>query len=166
MPIYEFYCEQCNTLFNFLSRRIQPDARPDCPRCGETLERRMSRFAVLKQSAGGENDKDEMPDLPFSEQQLMNAMQALEGEVGSVDESDPRALARLMRKFSDAAGMEFGEKMESVLHRLERGEDPDALEQEMGDLGEDGDLMDFIRAKKSAVMRKRPPQIDDTLYEM
>ncbi|MCK4728291.1 MAG: zinc ribbon domain-containing protein, partial [Desulfobacterales bacterium] len=33
MPIYEFYCEDCNTIFNFFSRSVNTTKRPPCPRC-------------------------------------------------------------------------------------------------------------------------------------
>ena len=34
MPIYEFYCPDCNTIFNFFCRRIVTDKKPACPKCG------------------------------------------------------------------------------------------------------------------------------------
>jgi putative FmdB family regulatory protein len=33
MPIYEFACPNCRILFNFLSKRINPDRLPVCPKC-------------------------------------------------------------------------------------------------------------------------------------
>ncbi len=33
MPIYEFYCEQCHTIYNFFSRKINLEKIPDCPKC-------------------------------------------------------------------------------------------------------------------------------------
>src|SRR5512145_1150123 len=49
MPVYEFYCAECHTIFNFLSRRVNTEKRPDCPRCGRPeLERQVSSFAVSK----------------------------------------------------------------------------------------------------------------------
>jgi len=45
MPIYEFYCVDCHTVFNFFSRRIDTEKRPSCPRCGRPgLERRLQQF--------------------------------------------------------------------------------------------------------------------------
>ncbi|MCZ7558443.1 MAG: zinc ribbon domain-containing protein [Bacteroidia bacterium] len=167
MPIYEFFCADCNTIFNFFSRRVNTSSTPTCPRCDrDTLSRRVSRFAVVSGGTQGGEEGAGLDDLPLDENQLMRAMSALEGDMGRIDESDPRALAQLMRKFSSAAGMEYGEKMEDMLRRLEQGEDPDALEAEMGEMGEDGDIMDFIRAKKSVSGNKPPPKVDDTLYEM
>ena len=48
MPIYEFFCQDCNTIFNFLSRRINTDKQPDCPRCGRRkIQRLLSTFATI-----------------------------------------------------------------------------------------------------------------------
>ena len=53
MPIYEFYCPDCHTIFNFFSARIETEKRPDCPRCGRSkLERRMSVFSHLNPAVG------------------------------------------------------------------------------------------------------------------
>ena len=49
MPIYEFYCSACHTIYNFLARTPKPRKRPTCPRCGRPrLERRASAFAISK----------------------------------------------------------------------------------------------------------------------
>src|SRR5439155_9750716 len=34
MPIYEFACPKCRRIFNFLSKRLNPDDLPVCPKCG------------------------------------------------------------------------------------------------------------------------------------
>ena len=31
MPIYEFYCAKCNTIYNFFSRTANTDKIPTCP---------------------------------------------------------------------------------------------------------------------------------------
>jgi len=167
MPIYEFYCEHCNTIFSFLSRRVVTDALPLCPKCKRnSLSKRMSRFAVVSKSAGEGDDGGEMDDLPFNESQLERAMAALEGDMDTIDENDPKALARFMRKFSSEAGMEFGEKMEDMLHRLEQGEDPQEIEAGMGEMEDDADLLDFFRKRVASGRTKPPPEVDETLYEM
>ncbi|RLB88031.1 MAG: zinc ribbon domain-containing protein, partial [Deltaproteobacteria bacterium] len=48
MPIYEFYCEECNTIFNFFSRSVNTSKRPLCPKCKrKKLKRQMSTFAPI-----------------------------------------------------------------------------------------------------------------------
>lgn len=47
MPIYEFACPKCRKIFNFLSKRINPDRIPVCPKCGnERMTKEVSRFAM------------------------------------------------------------------------------------------------------------------------
>ena len=52
MPIYEFYCATCNTVYNFLSRTIQPDKRPFCPHCKKLkLSKKDEIFGYASQGA-------------------------------------------------------------------------------------------------------------------
>ena len=49
MPIYEYACPKCRVIFNFLSKRINPERSPVCPKCGnKKLFKQMSRFANLR----------------------------------------------------------------------------------------------------------------------
>lgn len=163
MPIYEFYCSDCHTLFNFFSSVIDTVSRPSCPKCRRReLERRPARFATLKHRG------DEAPD-PFSdldESRLAGVMESMMGEIEGLDENeDPRRLAGLFRRFGEASGLEFGPRMEEMMSRLEAGEDPDRLEEEMGDdFDEDESLEEFFRLRKGSWTLGRRPQVDDTLY--
>ncbi|MFQ5583209.1 MAG: FmdB family zinc ribbon protein, partial [Calditrichia bacterium] len=73
MPIYEFYCRECNTIYQFYSRTVNTEKVPFCPGCEKVrLERRVSSFATLsgrKDESGGE---DALPDI--DESKLENAM--------------------------------------------------------------------------------------------
>ena len=171
MPIYEFYCSDCNTIFSFFSKKPDSDARPGCPRCTRAeLERRPSRFAIGRPASETEADAGE--DDPFAgldEDRLEQVMASMAGELDSMGEGeeDPRAMARLLRRFGEAAGMEAGPRMEEMLQRLESGEDPEALEQEMGDVDDEGDLGEWFQLKKRAGAlrdRLKRPRVDDTLH--
>lgn len=169
MPIYEFYCHKCNTLYNFLSRTLQPDKRPKCPQCKTVkLEKQVSAFAqtgrAKEEPAGGAG-----PDLPMDEAKMERAMDALAREADSISEEDPRQAAGLMRKFSKMTGMELGSGMQEALNRLEAGEDPDQIESELGDRLEKEDP--FVIPEKEGKARSRQkarpaPRRDKTLYEM
>jgi len=162
MPIYEFYCLDCHTVFNFFSRTVNTEKRPGCPRCGRAeLDRQVSLFAISKNRK--EADGESMPDM--DEEKLERAMEALAGEVEGVDEEDPRQAARLMRKLFQATGMNLGQGMEEAIRRMESGEDPEAIEEEMGDLleGEDPFAMEKVKALRRKVL---PPARDETLYEL
>ena len=166
MPIYEFYCRRCNTIYSFLSRRIDTEKIPGCPHDKRhRLSRQVSRFAMT--SGGGEGGDDEgLDDLPVDEARLESAMSELAAEAEGVDENDPKAAARLMRKLSQSTGMEYGETMQEALRRLEAGEDPDAIEAELGDAME-GEEDPFVLLGKGAKgSRRRPPKHDETLYDM
>ncbi len=163
MPIYEFLCSDCNTLFNFFSPRIDTDSRPACPRCSRLLERRPAAFATLKHSGEGEPD----PFDGLDESALDGAMQAMAEEfAGAGDEEDPRVMAKVLRRFGEASGMALGPRMEDLLARLESGADPDALEQELdGELDGDAALEDLFRARKALAGRvRRRPRVDRELY--
>lgn len=166
MPVYEFYCADCHVIFNFLSRRVNTEKRPSCPRCTRPeLERRVSLFAISK--GRKESDEDPLPDL--DESKMEQAMAALAGEAENMDEEDPRQVARLMRKLYDATGMDMGTGMEEAIRRMEAGEDPDKIEEEMGDILEEEDPFSEEIAKKGFGKLRRkylPPAVDDTLYEL
>jgi hypothetical protein len=57
-------------------------------------------------------------------------------------EDDPKALGRLMRQMGDEMGEEIGPEFDEVVSRLEKGQSPEEIEQELPDLGDafdDGD---------------------------
>jgi putative FmdB family regulatory protein len=168
MPIYEFYCHKCNTIYNFLSRTIQPDKRPHCPHCKRVkLDKQISVFAhtgrAKEAPAGGE------PEMPMDESKMERAMDALAREADGMSEEDPRQAANLMRKFSDMTGMKLGSGMQEALNRLEAGESPDEIEAELGDRLEKEDpfIMPDKDKKGSNKGTPRPaPKRDATLHEM
>ena len=175
MPIYEFYCSSCHTVFNFLSKRINTDAVPACPKCGKTTARKPSTFAMSKnrpepkagEGAPGAGGDQMDPFANMDESQLESAMESLASEADGIDENDPRQAANVMRKLFDATGMPLGGGMQEALKRMESGEDPEKIEEDMGDLLE-ADPFAGEAAKKSTERRipKRPAAHDPHLYEM
>lgn len=164
MPIYEFYCRDCHTIFSFFSRSIDTTTSPACPKCGAPrLTRQVSLFAVT----GKAREKSETEDLPIDESQMAKAMAVLEKEADRIDENDPRQAANLMRKLSDMTGLQLGHGMEEALARMERGEDPEAIESEMGDLleGEEPFLLSGNKKGPSSG-RQTAPRRDETLYDL
>ena len=137
MPIYEFYCPDCHTIFKFFARRVNTQKRPSCPKCERSdLERRVSLFAISKGRKDGDSDEP-MPDMDESD--IEKAMQAMAGEMENLNEDDPRQAARVVRKLYDATGLHIGAGMEEAIRRMEAGEDPDKIEAEMGDVLEQED---------------------------
>ena len=100
---------------------------------------------------------------------MEQAMMALAGEMEGADENDPKAMVRLMRKFSEMSGMSLGEEAQEAMRRLEGGEDPEQIEAEMGDLFGEGDNLDGLFGQgKLAKLKRRmaPPEHDETLYTL
>jgi putative FmdB family regulatory protein len=164
MPIYEFYCEDCHTIFNFFSKNVNTTKKPKCPSCKtKTLSRQMSAFAFT----GNAKEDSDMDDLPFDEGKMEKAMNMLAGEAENINEEDPRQAANLMRKLTDMTGMELGPGMQEALKRMEAGEDPDAIEAEMGGLLEDEEPFLMPEKKGRAKGAKRAaPRRDETLYDL
>ncbi|MFI5007400.1 MAG: zinc ribbon domain-containing protein [Solirubrobacterales bacterium] len=173
MPIYEFYCPHCHRLFNFLSRSVNTDKVPPCPRCeGKDLARRASAFAISK-GRKEEPARASGPEPDIDEARLERAMESMAGEMEGIDESDPRQGARFMRRMFEAAGVPVAGGMEDALRRMEAGEDPEKIEAEMGDVFETdpfsgvGEKDPAGAARGLAGLRRRlPPTVDPELYEM
>lgn len=164
MPIYEFYCSDCHTIFNFFSRSIDTETCPDCPKCKKNiLNRQVSVFAFT----GKAKEDGDMDDMPFDESKMEQAMQVLAKEADNINEDDPRQAANLMRKLSDMTGVQLGQGMEEALVRLEKGEDPDQIEAEMGDILESEDPF-LMPGKKGRAFRRKmqAPLKDETLYDL
>jgi hypothetical protein len=123
----------------------------------------MSSFAFT----GNAKEESGMDDLSFDENKMEKAMNMLAGEAEKIDEENPQQAAGLMRKLSDMTGMQLGPGMEEALSRMERGEDPEQIEAEMGDImeGEEPFLLPEKKGKGFKAKR-RPPKHDETLYDL
>ncbi len=119
MPIYEYRCQDCGRKSSVFVRRIGMEVEPSCQHCGSrSMARLISPVAVLRSD-------DEI-------------FQGLAEDVSwdDVDESDPRSMARFIRRMSRELGEPLDAEMEAGLERMEAGE---MLEDEEGDDLSDGD---------------------------
>jgi hypothetical protein len=131
------------------------------------MKRKISRFAVVARGTEKkEAQEDGLP--PLDEAKMEQAMAMLAQEAEHLDEEDPRQAAQLMRKLSEATGLTLGPGMEEALRRLEKGEDPEKIEEEMGDILEEEEPFILTKKGKKIGRRKKlsPPQVDETLYEL
>lgn len=171
MPVYEYYCEDCHVIYSFRVIDFHSTKQPQCPDCGrKRLEKQISMFAISKGRGDGGEADDEFPDL--DESAMEKAMMALEGEANALDEDNPKAMAKFMRRLYESTGLKLGGGMEEAIRRMEAGEDPDKIEEEMGDSLDDdsmlfaasgaGGRLDLKSIKKKLV----PPRVDKTLYDL
>jgi putative FmdB family regulatory protein len=161
MPIYEFYCERCDTIFNFYSKSVTTTKQPICPKCKTMkLKRLLSSFSVLSERSQGDSEES----LPFDERKMEKAVGMLAQEAQNINEDDPKQAAHLMRRLSDMAGMDMGKGMKEAMNRLEAGEDPEKIEEEMGDILEEDPFA--LPEKKVGREKNSIPHKDETLYDL
>ena len=87
-------------------------------------------------------------------------------EAEHINEEDPRQMAMLMRKFFDKTGFSLGGQMKEAIARMEAGDDPEQIEQEMGDLMDSEELFSLDTMKKKNQPDVRRPLRDERLYEL
>jgi hypothetical protein len=113
------------------------------------MTREMSRFAMT-QGLGEAAEKSESEGAggaaaDLEDPRMGRAMAEMERDMEHMDETNPRHMAHLMRKMKDL--MPPGtvpKELDVAIKRLEAGENPEKVEEDMGDLlgglmdGEDG----------------------------
>jgi putative FmdB family regulatory protein len=117
MPLYEYRCLNCHRRVTLL-RSFSDSSEPRCPECeSEDLTRLISRVAVLR-----------------SEESRLESLADPSG-LSDLDESDPRSVARWMRKMGEETGEDMGPEFNEMVGRLESGESPEDVERSMGEPG-------------------------------
>jgi hypothetical protein len=137
MPIYEYYCPDNHTIYQFYAKTLaQGQMTPRCPdNPGYRLKKVVSGFAITRGGAGDQStDKQaESPgDASGEDPKMEAAMAAMEQEFSTVDENDPKAMGRMMRRMSELTGEKMEGEFEEVVRKLEEGADPDSLEEQLG----------------------------------
>ncbi len=90
MPIYEYRCQKCGRVSEYLLLRMAEDFAPLCRRCGSgAMERVLSRVRVR-----------------LSEETRLERL-ADPGRWGDLKEDDPRSAATMLKKLAQ----EFGEDL-------------------------------------------------------
>ena len=119
MPTYEYRCQDCRKRVSiYQTYEEYGRAAVSCPKCGSAnLQRLISRVRFAR-----------------SEDTRLDSV-ADPSDWGNVDEEDPRAMARMMRKMGSELGEEIPPEFDEVVGRLESGESPDEIEESMPDLG-------------------------------
>lgn len=149
MPIYEYACAACGKVSSFLVRNVAEHKKPACPHCGrKRMSRAISRVAVVGGKKGAKADRAPAADADRGpsgggmggpppggpdDGGPMPDMAEMESMLGGVDEIDPRSIGRAMRKMAETSGEPIDGEMEEVVRRLESGEDPEKIEEKMGD---------------------------------
>lgn len=121
MPVYEYRCQACGKRSGIYQTYAEYGQRAvECPHCGSAeLQRLIGRVRVAR------SEDSRLDDL------------ADPSEWGDFDESDPRSMARAMRRMGSELGEDAPPEFDEVVDRLDAGESPEEIEQTMPDLGGD-----------------------------
>jgi hypothetical protein len=172
MPIYEFYCPDNHRIYQFYARTLaQGGVVPKCPENPRfRMQKMLSSFAVTGAGRPGEGEAGAGgDDGPREDPRIEAAMGQMEHEFSSVDENDPRAMGRMMRRMADLTGEPIAGEMEEVVRKLEEGADPESLEEQLGaadPAGEPGGEPGAPRTgARRARVRRAAPVRDPQLYE-
>src|SRR4051812_12963585 len=183
MPIYEYYCPQNHTIYQFYAKTLaQGQTVPKCPDNAKyPMKKMLSGFAITSGGKASETEpKPAASGDPVEDARMDAAMNAMEKEFSGVDENDPRAMARMMRKMSEMTGEKIDGEMEEVVRKLEEGADPESLEEQMGGEtpgepdpygdemgmgGPPGEPKDPKEARHRFKARRLPPRRDPKLYD-
>jgi hypothetical protein len=152
MPIYEYYCPDNHRIYQFFAKTLaQATETPKCPDNPEfRMVKMVSGFSIrgAQRKSKGESPGPDSPaggeggpeGSPADDPRMEAAFAQLEREMESIDENDPRAMGRMMRRMSDLTGEKLDGEMEEMVRKLEEGQDPEKIEEEMGEiLGDEGE---------------------------
>jgi putative FmdB family regulatory protein len=104
MPIYEYRCADCKRKVTVLTLRVSETVDPVCEHCGgRNLSRLMSRFAMVKSEDARIDDLTD------------------DSSLSGLDESDPKSMARWMRKMGKELGEDGGDDFDEMVDELEAG---------------------------------------------
>jgi hypothetical protein len=169
MPIYEFYCPANNRIYQFFARtQIQGRTVPACPDNPKySMQKVLSSFAVVGRKAGAAGEGAPVAGLDDARMEV--AMGAMEKEMAGADQSDPRAMGRMIRRMAEISGERMEGDMEEVVRKLEEGADPESLDAQLGDCqageipaGPEGGPAQ-ARTPRNAVLAK--PTLDPRLHD-
>jgi len=94
MPIYEYRCENCGRISEFLLIKTAEPFIPQCKRCkSKRMSRVLSKVRVIR-----------------SEESRLESL-ADPSKWGDVDEKDPKSMAKWMKRMGKELGEEMGMRM-------------------------------------------------------
>ena len=122
MPTYDFICNDCAQRFDVFLTFSEYGKKPvACPHCqSKNVRRRMTKVRISK------SDSSRMDSLADDFPGLENL------------DDDPQAMGKMMRKMGREMGEDLPPEFNEVVDRLEKGQSPEQIEQEIPDLGNTG----------------------------
>jgi len=98
MPIYEYRCDDCGKISEFLVIKSEETFLPQCKKCkSKKMSRILSRVRVVR-----------------SEESRMESL-ADPSKWGGLDERDPKSMAKWMKKMGKEMGEDMGEDVDQMV---------------------------------------------------
>ncbi len=98
MPIYEYRCDDCGKVSEFLLIKREDAFIPQCKRCkSKKMSRVLSKVRVIR-----------------SEESRMESL-ADPSRWGGLDEKDPKSMAKWMKKMGNEMGEDMGEDVDQMV---------------------------------------------------
>jgi len=98
MPIFEYRCEACGKISEFLLIKTDEVFIPQCKRCNsKKMTRVLSKVRVIR-----------------SEESRMESL-ADPSKWGDLDEKDPKSMAKMMKRLGKEFGEELGEDADQMV---------------------------------------------------
>jgi putative FmdB family regulatory protein len=102
MPIYEYRCEDCGKISEYLLIKADENFVPQCKRCkSKKMSRVLSKVRVVR-----------------SEESRMESL-ADPSKWGDLDEKDPKSMAKMMKRMGKELGEDMGDMDESFEEAFE-----------------------------------------------
>lgn len=102
------------------------------------MSKQLSRFSMprgLKEAPAKSDDGGDEPMPDFDDPRVERAMSELERDMEHMDENNPRHMAHMMKKMKDIMPPgSVPKELDVAIKRLEAGEDPEKIEEDMGDV--------------------------------
>ena len=112
MPIYEYECKSCGKKSSYIIFKIDKPPELCCKHCSsKELVRLLSRFATIK-----------------SEENRLSSL-ADPSKLSGIDESDPKSIARWMKKMGSEMGEDMGDEIDEAAEEAVKEEDAEGGEE-------------------------------------
>jgi putative FmdB family regulatory protein len=113
MPIYEYRCNDCGKISEFLLIKTDETFIPQCKRCkSKKMSRVLSKVRVIR-----------------SEESRMESL-ADPSKWSGLDEKDPKSMAKWMKRMGKELGEDMGEDVDAMVD--------EGMEEEMASKSEEG----------------------------
>ncbi|BHH82949.1 FmdB family zinc ribbon protein [Desulforhopalus sp. 52FAK] len=163
MPIYEYFCTDCNVVFSFMSSKVAPSKIPDCPRCSSgAMIKQLSAFTTPANSSSGNGT--------FDEDRVESAFTHLLEKAEHVSEHNACEVGGLLESFTKECGYEYTGEMRDKLSNMStaRSTPCEITPHEL--LMKKGDSSVSLDAAKTeisdATVVANPPEIDPNIYKL